>query len=115
MSQNEFHQLDRIPKEEDLEKIVSNFWFVRVNSDSLPEAIRLNGLSQKCNSFLVAASGSSGGICYSAVGLRLDNNNTVIDEHPFVFYNDKTDPSRSFGGIINHGNWHERTVPLNEH
>jgi len=114
MAQNEFHALEHIPDEKELQKLVPNLCYVRINTDALPEVIRSNGLAQKCNSFLIAASGSNNDICYTAIGLRPDKNNTVIDEHPFVFYYNGKDTTKNFCGIINHGNWDQRTVPLEQ-
>ena len=59
----------------------------------------------------LSISGSTAGMLYTFVGLRLDKGN-VIDEHPFVLYYDYNDPSKNFGGIIHHGDWQERTKQL---
>ena len=114
MAKHEFYELEKLPTKDEMKKLVPDFSYVRISTDSLPEAIRTNGLAQKCNSFLVAASGSTGGTCYTAIGLRPDQKGTVIDEHPFVFYYDRNDASRTFGGIINQGHWPERTKPLEQ-
>jgi len=113
MSKCEFTSLDEIPNENDLKNIVSNFEYKRISKNDLPSPININGLSNKCNSFIAAASGSTDGIHYSIVGIRPDKGN-LVDEHPFVFYYDYNDPSKNFGGIIHHGDWNERTTLLNQ-
>lgn len=111
MSKNKFTPLEDLPKEEDLKSIVSNLEFKKVQNVELPDPIKNIGLVNKCNSFIGAASGSQDGMLYSFVGIRPDKGN-VVDEHPFVFYYDYNDPSKNFGGIIHHGEWDGRTVPL---
>lgn len=111
MAKNKFTPLEELPNENDLTKIVSNLNFKKVKIDDLPDPIKNNGLTNKCNSFLAAASGSQDGMLYSFVGFRPDKGN-VIDEHPFVYYYDYNDPNKNFGGIIHHGEWDGRTVPL---
>jgi hypothetical protein len=108
---NKYHPLLTLPDEAELKKIVSNFEYRKIENFQLPQPLRVNGLVQKCNSFIVAASGSTDGMLYSLIGIRPDKGN-VIDEHPFVFYYDYNDNTRNFGGIIDHGDWQERTVPL---
>ncbi len=36
----------------------------------------------------------------------------MIDEQPFVFYYNRKNPSKNFGGIIHHGDWPGRTVSM---
>lgn len=107
---NQFSLLDSIPMEVQLKKMVDNFSYRRIELDELPEPIKSNGLVSRCNSFILAKSGSTEGTCYSFVGIRPDKGD--IDEHPFVLYYDHVEPSKSFGGIIHHGNWNERTIPM---
>jgi hypothetical protein len=111
MAKNQFSPLDELPNEDELKKMISNFEYKKIENKHLPSPIFNNGLVEKCNSFILAASGSSAGMLYSFVGLRPDKGN-VVDEHPFVFYYDYTDSSKNFGGIIHHGDWPGRTVPL---
>jgi len=91
--------------------MVSNFEYKRIEKDELPRPIDTNGLVEKCNSFILAASGSTDGMLYSLVGIRPDKG-SVVDEHPFVFFYDYNDPKNNFGGIIHHGDWNGRTTPL---
>jgi hypothetical protein len=111
MSKNQFARLDHLPEEQHLRKMISNFEYKKVELHELPIPLDKNGLVSKCNSFILAASGSSEGMLYSFVGIRPDKGN-VIDEHPLVFYYHNSDPSQNFGGIIHHGNWMDRTIPL---
>ncbi|MGB4773319.1 MAG: hypothetical protein WBP58_17775 [Chitinophagaceae bacterium] len=111
MAKNQFSPLDKLPNEEDLKYMVGNFEYRRLDNHELPAPITSNGLVEKCNSFIRAASGSSVGMLYNFVGLRPDKGG-VIDENPFVLYYDYNDPSKNFGGIIHHGNWPDRTYPL---
>lgn len=113
MSKNQFCPLDDLPNEEELKKIVPNMTFKKITNNELPSQIKNNGLVKECNSFIAAASGSLNGTLYSFIGIRPDKGN-VIDEHPFVFYYDHNDASNNFGGIINHGNWSERTIPMEQ-
>jgi hypothetical protein len=111
MTKNQFSQLVELPDEADLKKMVGNFEYKKIENHELPSPIASNGLVDKCNSFVMASSGSSAGMLYSFVGLRPDKGN-VIDEHPFVLYYDYNNPSKNFGGIIHHGDWPERTKNL---
>jgi hypothetical protein len=111
MLKNKFSPLNVLPNEEDLKKIVSNFEYKKIGTHELPDPIINNGLVSNCNSFIMCASGSTAGMLYSLVGIRPDKGD-VIDEHPFVFYYDYYDSSNNFGGIIHHGDWEGRTVPL---
>ena len=113
MSRNKFSPLHPLPSEEDLKKMVSNFEYKKIDINALPEPIKSNGLVAKCNSFILCASGSTDGMLYSFVGIRLDKGN-VVDEHPFVLYYDYSDSSKNFGGIIQHGDWDDRTVALEQ-
>lgn len=109
---NKFSKLGSIPDKEEIENLVGNIEYRRIGINELPENIRSNGLTEKCNSFILAASGSTDGMLYAFVGIRPDGPN--IDEHPFVYYYDYHDESKNFGGIIHHGNWDDRTTPLNQ-
>ena len=111
MENNIFSPLEDLPKEEELKQMISNLQYKKIENRQLPEPIINNGLVSKCNSFLLAASGSTSGMLYSFVGIRPDKGG-VVDEHPFLFYYDYNDPTRNFGGIIHHGGWNERTYPL---
>ncbi len=111
MGKNQYTPLDNLPDENDLKKMISNFEYKRINTNELPSPIDENGLVKKCNSFILAASGSTSGMLYSFVGIRPDKGN-VADEHPFVFYYDYIDTTKNFGGIIHHGDWKDRTTPL---
>lgn len=111
MPKNQFSPLDNLPSEEDIKKLVSNFEYKKIEISELPSPFNNNGLVNRCNSFIVCASGSTAGMLYSFVGLRPDKCD-VIDEHPFVCYYDYNDPSKNFGGIIHHGTWDGRTFPL---
>jgi len=110
---NKFSPLEDLPNEDELKNMISNFEYKKIENYQLPEPILSNGLVDKCNSFIIAASGSTDGMLYSFIGIRPDAGD-VVDEHPFVFYYDYNDESKNFGGIIHHGNWEDRTVPLND-
>lgn len=109
---NKFSKLDSIPDKEELEQLIDDIQYRKLEIHELPEAIKSNGLTNKCNSFILAASGSTDGMLYSFVGIRPDGPN--IDEHPFVYYYDYNDDNKSFGGIIHHGNWDDRTTALSQ-
>jgi hypothetical protein len=113
MASNQFSPLENLPNEDDLKKMVENFQYKKIETHQLPNEIFTNGLSQKFNSVIVAASGSTAGMLYSFVGLRPDKGG-VIDEHPFVYYYDNNDSSKNFGGIIHHGDWDQRTYQLEQ-
>jgi len=111
MAKNQYTSLDKLPDENDLKKMISNFEYKRINTNELPSPIGNNGLVGKCNSFILAASGSTEGMLYSFVGIRPDKGD-MADEHPFVFYYDYNDSTKNFGGIIHHGDWKDRTTLL---
>ncbi|MBW8324217.1 MAG: hypothetical protein K0M50_05585 [Prolixibacteraceae bacterium] len=111
MKKNKFSPLKDLPNENDLKQLVNNFEYKKIENNELPMPLSANGLVQKCNSFIVAASGGTECMLYSFVGIRPDIGN-VIDENPFVLYYDQNDPTKNFGGIIHHGDWNGRTIPL---
>lgn len=113
MAGNKFSKLNSLPSEDVIKKIVSDFTYKRINIQDLPEPIIENGLVEKCNSFIVCASGSTDAMLYSFIGIRPDKGD-VVDEHPFVLYYDHIDASKNFGGIIHHGNWEGRTTELEQ-
>jgi hypothetical protein len=112
MSKNQFTPLQELPDEDTMKNLVDNLQYKRIQIRDVPFPISDNGLIQKCNSVLLAASGSTDGTLYSLVGIRKDKES--IDEHPVVLYFSNTDPSKNFGGIIHHGDWPDRTIPLEE-
>lgn len=112
MGKNQFSPLENLPDENELKKLVSNFEFIYLDVNQVPGPIASNGLSTKCHGFVLGASGSTDGMLYSFNGIRPDKGD--VDENPFVFYYDYKDPSKNFGGIIHHGNWPDRTVPLEQ-
>jgi len=115
MAQDQYSELDpnKMPTESELSKLVSNMTWARVNDLSiLPPSVLENKLSNKFNSVLLTASGNDQYMCYSITGLRPDENNTVIDEHPFVLLYDKATPSANAWGIIHHGGWEDRTFGI---
>lgn len=105
-------RLDLYPSSGSLANIVEDYTYKCLTPDNLPHEISNNGLCKKFNSVILAASGSSSGICYAVVGIRPDKNNTVIDEHPFLYYYDHQDTSKNFAIIVHHGNWDKRTFDL---
>lgn len=115
MAQNKFHPLNKLPEESVMKGLVNNLEYKRINISELPEEIKNNGLISKFNSVILAASGSTDTMCYTMIGLRPDEGNTVIDEHPIVIGYNHNHPTQSFGGIIDHGNWQGRTVLLEPH
>ncbi len=112
MSKNQYSPLREIPSREIMESLVSNLEYKRLGLEQLPEVLKENGLVNKFNSFIAAASGSNETLCYTLVGLRPDEKNTKIDEHPIVIGYNINHPSQSFGGIIDHGGWSGRTSEL---
>ncbi|MBL7867161.1 MAG: hypothetical protein JNM71_03995 [Flavobacterium lindanitolerans] len=109
-----FTQLDNVPDKETMSSLVDNLQYKRICTDFLPDEIKSNGLVTKFNSVIIAASGSTETMCYTIVGLRPDQGNTVIDEHPFVIGYNNNHPTQSFGGIIHHGDWNGRTQNLTQ-
>lgn len=93
MAKNQFSPQQDLPDENELKKLITNFNYRRLEIADLPPEIAKNGLTTKCNSFI-----------------RPDGND--IDENPFVYYYDYTDAEKNFGGIIHHGDWQLRTVPM---
>lgn len=91
--------------------------FVPLNSyevkqvDQLPEFIQKIGVVHKFNTALTVSSGSAGKNFYGIIGYRPDKNNTVIDEHAFVFIEDKK-TGQIEGGIIHHAAYEGRTTNL---
>jgi hypothetical protein len=88
--------------------------FEHKQTNQLPEFIQRNGVSQKFNSALVVASGSSDYDFYGVIGYRPDENNTVIDEHAFVYLRDKK-TDEIFGGILHHADYPGLTTPIPSH
>lgn len=109
MEINKITPVVSIPSEEKLAELVNNLGYKRMGIELLPIEKKSNKLVNKFNSVIIAASGSSEIMCYTIIGLRPDDENSVIDEHPFVFAYNKNHPTQSFGGIIHHGSWPERT------
>jgi len=112
MSKNQYSPLTEIPRREIMEALVGNLEYKRLGIEELPEVIKQNGLVNKFNSFIAASSGSNETVCYTLVGLRPDEKNTKIDEHPIVIGYNINHPSQSFGGIIDHGGWSGRISAL---
>ena len=81
---------------------LNTYQYKQVNE--LPEFIQSNGLSQKFNSALVVASGSTTYDFYGVIGYRPDENNTVIDEHAFVYIRNKVTDEIE-GGILHHADY----------
>lgn len=115
MSKKKYSPLNNLPQREVFEKLVGNLEYKRIETTELPSEIQNNELIKKWNSCILAASGSTETMCYTIVGLRPDENNTVIDEHPIVVGYDNLNPSHNFGGIINHGKWKGRTLELEQY
>jgi hypothetical protein len=111
MKKNKFTRIPIIPTRTTLENLIPNLTYKKLKVDELPHEIKSNGLTSKFNSVLVAASGSTGGtMVFTFNGIRIDHDK--IDEHPFVIYFDGTDSTKDFGGIIDHGDWPDRTTSL---
>ncbi|MCC6463120.1 MAG: hypothetical protein IT260_21810 [Saprospiraceae bacterium] len=91
--------------------------FIPLNSydvkqvNQLPEFIQKVGVVQKFNSALTVSSGSADKNFYGIIGYRPDKSNTVIDEHAFVFIEDKK-TGQIEGGIIHHAAYEGRTTNL---
>ncbi len=77
----------------------------------LPEFIRNNGLTGKFNSALIVASASTTQDLYAVIGYRPDEDNTVVDEHAFVYIHNKVNNTWK-GGIIHHADYLGRTSEL---
>ncbi len=110
MAKNRFTRPFNLPSRDELERLVPNLNYRKLDVTELPIEIRSNLLTEKFNSVVAAASGSTEAIVFSIIGIRPDHNE--IDEHPFVFHFDSTDQTRNFGGIIHHGGWTDRTTPM---
>jgi len=111
MKKNKFTRIPNIPSREKLQNLVPNLTYKKLTVDELPVEIKSNGLISKFNSVIAAASGSTAGdMVFIFNGIRIDHNK--IDEHPFVIYFDETDNTKDFGGIIDHGDWPDRTTFL---
>ncbi len=111
MKKNKFTRIPIIPARTTLENLVPNLTYKKLKVDELPVEIKSNGLTNKFNSVIAAASGSTGGtMVFAFNGIRIDHDQ--IDEHPFVIYLDSNDPTKNFGGIIDHGDWPDRTTFL---
>lgn len=104
--------LNSYPSSGSFERLVDNYMFKCIDTADLPTEITQNKLCQKFNSVLMAASGSDEGISYAVVGFRPDNNNTEMDEHPYLFYYDHQDSLKNFALQVDHGDWSNRTVSL---
>lgn len=111
MKRNKFFRLNSIPKRKYLENIVPNLTYKRMTIDELPSEIKSHPLTKKFNSVIAAASASSSGTMrFTFSGVRIDNGS--VDEHPFVFCYGALGVGDDFGGIIDHGSWNQRTIPL---
>jgi hypothetical protein len=108
--ENRFSPIPQLPDKSELEKLISNLQYRKLEVSQLPEPIRSNPLISKFNSVIMAASGSSETMLYSFNGIRIDKG--YVDEHPFVLHYDSSNSGNNFGGIIHHGNWQDRTVKL---
>ena len=87
----------------------NTYQFKQVNE--LPDFIQNNGLSKKFNSALVVASGSTSYDFYGVIGYRPDENNTVMDEHAFVYLKDNN-TNEVIGGILHHADYSGRSTPI---
>ena len=81
MAKNKFTPLQQLPERITLESMVDDLQYKRIRVSELPEPIINNGLTSKFNSVLLAASGSTAGMLYSLVGIRIDHDE--IDEHRY--------------------------------
>ena len=93
--------LSKMPTEQEVSELVDLFEYRKLEVAQLPETIRQNGLTDKFNSVVLTASGSTSGNYYTFNGIRPDKGD--LDEEPFVFYFDHEDEQMNFGGIIHHG------------
>lgn len=108
---NRFIPIPNFPARIALETLVPNLTYRKLTVDQLPDEIKSNGLVTKFNSVVAAASGSlSGSIVFVLNGIRPDHGE--IDEHPFVFHYGSSGSIEDFAGIIEHGNWSDRTTSL---
>jgi len=88
---------------------MNSFAFKQVHE--LPDFIKNNGLTNKFNSALIVSSASTTQDFYGVIGYRPDENNTVVDEHAFVYIHNREDNTWK-GGILHHGNYEGRTTDL---
>lgn len=79
--------------------------------NELPDFIKNNGLTNNFNSALIVASGSTDYNFYGVIGYRPDENNTVIDEHAFVYLVHKP-TNNVIGGILHHADYEGRTSTI---
>lgn len=111
MKKNKFIRIKNLPSRKKLETLVPNLTYKYLSVEELPEELKSNRLTTKFNSVIAAASGvNSGVMVFSFNGIRIDNDK--IDEHPIIIFYDGNDESENFGGIINHGNWPDRTTSM---
>lgn len=111
MGKNKFTRIENIPSREKLEAIVPNLTYKYLRIEELPDEFKSYGLISKFNSVIAAASGTTTGVMVFAFnGVRIDH--PKIDEHPFLIYFDGNDQTKDFGGIIDHGDWPDRTTYL---
>ena len=111
MAKNQFSEFINKWTNEEWEQYIPMNTFAKKNAHELPDFIQDNGLTKKFNSALVVASGSTTQDFYGIIGYRPDENNTVVDEHAFVYVHNKEDDKWQ-GGIIHHADYPGRTTSL---
>ncbi|UKN01194.1 hypothetical protein K6119_15800 [Paracrocinitomix mangrovi] len=111
MAKNQFSAYDNQWSNDQWKEYIPMNSFALKQVNELPDFIQANGLTSKFNSALVVASGSTSQEFYGVIGYRPDENNTVVDEHAFVYIRDKETDTWQ-GGIIHHADYPGRTSPL---
>lgn len=92
------------------EYIPMNSWHHR-EVNELPQFMQDNGVTRKFNSALVGASAGTGYNYYCALGYRVDENGTKMDEHAWIYIED-TATGKIEGGLIDHATYEGRTTEI---
>jgi hypothetical protein len=107
---NQFSGLNVVSSLSAFEKLCPVNEYRILSSGEYPADLPTN-VSQKFNQAVMVASGSSSSVVYMINGIRVDKDD--LDEEPMIVAFDR-DTGKGFGGIIHHGNWDGRTMPMPE-
>jgi hypothetical protein len=111
MGKNQFSEFENKWTNVQWEGYISMNSFALKKVHELPDFIQDNGLTDKFNSALIVASASTTHEFYGVIGYRPDEDNTVVDEHAFVYIRNIEENSWK-GGILHHANYQGRTTNL---
>lgn len=110
---NQYHPIPSPWSPQDWQNYIPmNSWHHR-EVNELPLFMQNNGVTKNFNSALVGASASTHYNYYCALGYRVDEQETKMDEHAFV-YIENIATGKIEGGLIDHANYPGRTtnIPL---